>query len=112
MTTLTLTVHERGSRSARDILIRQAIVAGWTGRDQTAVEEHIRELEKLGVRPPASTPMFYQVATTRLTTARAIEVSGGASSGEVEFLLVQVAGRLYVGAGSDHTDRQVETYNI
>jgi hypothetical protein len=41
-----------------------------------------------------------------------IEASGGESSGEVEFVLLRVNGQVYVGVGSDHTDRKVETYNI
>ena len=52
------------------------------------------------------------MAASRLTTAGAIEASGGESSGEVEFILLRAGGRLLVGVGSDHTDRKVETYNI
>ncbi|MGE3245580.1 MAG: DUF2848 domain-containing protein [Beijerinckiaceae bacterium] len=90
----------------------QAVIAGWTGRDPVAVEKHIVELELLGVKRPASTPIFYRVSAARLTTLDNIEVSGDASSGEVEFVLVASGGNLFVGVGSDHTDRQVETYNV
>jgi hypothetical protein len=45
-------------------------------------------------------------------TAPRIEASGNESSGEVEFALIRSGGQLYVGVGSDHTDRKVETYNI
>ena len=38
-----------------------------------------------------------------------IEVSGGDSSGEVEFVLIGWQGRIFVGCGSDHTDRKVES---
>src|SRR5690606_30208457 len=41
-----------------------------------------------------------------------IEVSGDASSGEVEFVLAQFNGRLWVGVGSDHTDRKLETVGV
>jgi len=92
--------------------ICRAIIAGWTGREAVALEKHIRELEALGVKPPSSTPIFYYVSTNRLITASVIEVSGDQSSGEVEFVLVRSAGRLYVGVGSDHTDRRVETYSV
>ena len=101
-----------GTSERRDVILRSAIVAGWTGRDPEAVEKHIRELEELGVARPASVPIYYLVAATRITTAGAIEVSGGESSGEVEFVLLQTGGRLWVGVGSDHTDRKVETYNV
>ena len=92
--------------------ISRAIIAGWTGRDAITVERHIRELEDLGVARPSSVPIFYCVSTNRLVTEPVIEVSGDQSSGEVEFVLVQFAGCLYVGVGSDHTDRRVETYNV
>lgn len=88
------------------------IVAGWTGRDKAALEKHIRELEELGVARPASTPIYYRVSASRLTTADCIEVVGGDSSGEVEFVLAQLDGQLWVGVGSDHTDRKAETYNV
>lgn len=96
----------------RDIVIKQLVIAGWTGRDVEAMEHHIRELEVLGVKRPAATPMFYRVSSDRLTTQAHIEASGRASSGEVEFLLVRSGGETYVGVASDHTDREVETYGI
>ena len=101
-----------GSDRAADIAIEQAVIAGWTGRDADAVEKHIRELEVLGVKRPVTTPIFYRVAAARLTTASSIEVLGGQSSGEVEFVLLQTGGALWVGTGSDHTDREVEAYGV
>lgn len=100
-----------GSRSLR-APVERLIVAGWTGRDRAAVEKHIRELEELGVKRPSSTPVYYRVAASRLTHAPAIQVSGSASSGEVEFVLAQWEGELWVGLGSDHTDRQAEAYDV
>ncbi len=100
-----------GSMS-RDVAIDDAVVAGWTGRDAAAVEKHIRELEAIGVKRPATTPIFYRVSAARLTTDREIEVVGETSGGEVEFVLLAHGGRLWVGTGSDHTDRAVETYGV
>ena len=103
-----------GTSGERELVcnISRAVIAGWTGRDPITLEEHMRELEALGVARPSSTPMFYFVSTSRLITAPVIEVSGDRSSGEVEFVLVQSGGRLYVGVGSDHTDRAVEAYSV
>lgn len=109
---LSFTIQERSGPRPETIAINDAVIAGWTGRDQAALEKHIRELEELGVARPKSTPIFYRVAASRLTTAGAIEAAGGESSGEVEFVLVRHQGRLFVGVGSDHTDRKVETYNV
>ena len=94
------------------VSVEHAVIAGWTGRDRAAVEKHIKELEVLGVKRPATTPIFYRVAASRLTTNDSIEVMGSASSGEVEFVLLQWQGRLWIGTGSDHTDREVEAYGV
>jgi hypothetical protein len=92
--------------------LRQAIIAGWTGRDRLAVERHIEELAELGVKRPATVPVFYRASAARVTTANRVEVLGEHSSGEVEFVLFQHAGDLWLGVGSDHTDRHVETYDV
>jgi hypothetical protein len=109
---LSLEFVTRAGAQTRQATVRQLVIAGWTGRDRAAMEKHIAELEALGVRRPASTPVFYRVATSRLTLAPSIQVSGGESSGEVEFVLAQFDGRLWVGLGSDHTDRKVETIGV
>ena len=109
---LNLTLQRGATTARREVAIDNAVVAGWTGRDPAAVERHIRELELLGVKRPATTPIFYRVAAARLTTDADIEVVGEKSGGEVEFVLLQHGGRLWVGAGSDHTDREVETYGV
>ncbi len=96
----------------QNVFARHAVIAGWTGRDPAAVEKHIKELEVLGVKRPATTPIFYRVAASRLTTDDSIEVMGTASSGEVEFVVLQWLGRLWIGTGSDHTDREVEAYGV
>ncbi len=109
--TLRFTCHGSGG-GARDLTIGQAVIAGWTGRDPVARDHHIAELEALGIPRPASTPIFYRVSASRLTQAPRIACSGEESSGEVEFVLLRAGGRTWVGVGSDHTDRKVETYNI
>jgi hypothetical protein len=76
------------------------------------MEAHVAELEKLGVARPATMPVFYRVAASLLTTAAAIQVSGDASSGEVETVVFETEAGRFVGVGSDHTDRQAETINV
>ena len=111
-TALTFTIHADGRSFEETLLIRTAVIAGWTGRDKVALEKHIHELEELGVPRPATTPIYYRVSAARLTTASAIENTGPDSSGEIEFMIVLADGKRYLGIGSDHTDRKVETYNI
>ncbi len=76
------------------------------------MQAHIEELAELGVTPPSKTPLFYRVAASRVTTAETIQVSGEESSGETEYLIANIDGELWVGLGSDHTDREVEAYSI
>lgn len=93
------------------VSIDAAVLAGWTGRDSHAVEQHIAELKALGVARPSAVPIFYRVSGSRVTTSEQIE-STIASSGEVEAVLLRERGALWVGVGSDHTDREVETYGV
>lgn len=95
-----------------DVPVSALVIAGWTGRDEQALERHIRELEDLGVARPQSAPMFYRVASSLLTTQDEIEVAGADTSGEVEFVLYSTGHGLLVGLGSDHTDRKAETTGI
>jgi hypothetical protein len=92
--------------------INDLIIAGWTGRDSLSVEHHIAELEAIGVARPRTTPCFYRCGSNLLTTSQQIDVTGGDSSGEVEFVLVSYPQGLMVGVGSDHTDRKVEAYGV
>ena len=109
---LAFTIDALDATTPLTLPIDQAVIAGWTGRDPVARDKHIAELEAIGIARPASTPIFYRVSARRITTEDSIEVSGGDSSGEVEFVLIGWQRRIFVGLGSDHTDRKVETYSV
>jgi Protein of unknown function (DUF2848) len=109
---LTFNVLDRGMLTPLTMSIDQAVIAGWTGRDPVARDKHIAELEAVGIARPATTPIYYRCSARRLTTADIIEVCGADSSGEVEFVLIGWQGRIFVGLGSDHTDRKVEAYSV
>lgn len=88
------------------------VIAGWTGRDRAAVEHHVAELEALGVKRPSSMPVYYRVSSGRLTQDGSIQVLGDESSGEVEPVLYSMRDGLWLGVGSDHTDRRLETVSV
>ena len=92
--------------------VAQLVIAGWTGRDEAALRKHIRELEEIGVKPPKTTPIFYRVSALLMTNSTEIQVSGGDTSGEVEFVLLSRPDGLWVTVGSDHTDRKAETIGV
>lgn len=91
---------------------RKLVIAGWTGRDKAVLEAHIEELEALGIARPKAVPIFYRVSADLLTTAPTVEMVGRDGSGEVEAVLWKHDGELYVGVGSDHTDRKLEAVGI
>ena len=92
--------------------VRDLVIAGWTGRDVAALEKHVRELEAIGVKRPKTTPIFYRVAAALLTSDNTIEVLGDQSSGEAECVVYSLDDGLFVGVGSDHTDRKAEAVGV
>lgn len=106
---LTLNIDGRN----HSIAIRSLAIAGWAGRDQAHVQEHIEELAALGVAPPSATPLFYRCDPTQLTQTEEVQVLGGSSSGEAEVcLIVDEQRRLWISLASDHTDRELESYSV
>jgi hypothetical protein len=88
------------------------IVAGWTGRDEAALRHHIEELAAIGVPRPSSVPVFYRNAVSNIVQTDRLEVLGPDTSGEVEPVVVALEDGLWIGLGSDHTDRKAETMGI
>jgi Protein of unknown function (DUF2848) len=109
---LTFNIEDKGASTPLTLAIDQAVIAGWTGRDPVARDKHIAELEAIGIARPATTPIYYRCSARRITLEDRIEVCGENSSGEVEFVLIGWQGRIFVGCGSDHTDRKVESYSV
>ena len=88
------------------------VIAGWAGRDEAALRHHIEELAAIGVPRPSAVPVYYRVAAANLTQAERLEVLGPDTSGEAEPVIVSLADGLWLGVGSDHTDRKAETMGI
>ncbi|MDL2264116.1 DUF2848 domain-containing protein [Synergistaceae bacterium OttesenSCG-928-I11] len=102
-----------GDTENLSIDVRRIINAGYTGRDQAAVQAHIDELKEEGIPAPDKTPTYFPKFADRLTQDESFEVLDETDhSGEAEFALLFVGGNVYVGTGSDHTDRKLETVDI
>jgi hypothetical protein len=95
-----------------DAPVGNLIVAGWTGRNRAAVEHHIEELKAIGVPPPSTTPLFYRVSPELASTDTEQYFLGDTASGEVEPVIIYDGKDLYLGTGSDHTDRAWETQSV
>ena len=104
--------HSSGGIDHAELMPEMLIVAGWTGRDEKALHHHIEELAAIGVPRPSSVPVFYRISTANLTQTGRLEVLGPDTSGEAEPVVVALQDGLWLGVGSDHTDRKAETMGI
>ncbi|GAA4686764.1 DUF2848 family protein [Nocardioides nanhaiensis] len=103
-----------GSTQARSFPVARMYNLGSATRDAQVAVHHQEEVAAAGVRiafdVPA--PRIYPIAPHALTTSDAVEVHGDRTSGEVEIVLVVAEDDVYVGVGSDHTDRDLERVSI
>jgi len=109
---LTFTRHFKDQTDQVTVTPQALIVAGWTGRDEAALRHHIEELAAIGVPRPSSVPVFYRNAVSNIVQTSRLEVLGPDTSGEVEPVVVALEDGLWIGLGSDHTDRKAETMGI
>ncbi len=86
----------------------RVVLAGYTGRDRAIVQHHIDELKAQGVPAPEQVPAAYPGLPSLIQIDGTLPAGNGWSSGEVEFVLLTTDRGVYVGVGSDHTDRDLE----
>ncbi len=110
---INLTLQRTESSEPLTFNVARMINAGYVGRDQEIVRKYVAELEAKGIPAPKSTPALFPVNPRMLVFDENIEVYGTQTAGEVEYvLLIQDAQTIYVGMGSDHTDRLLEETDI
>ncbi len=110
---INLTLESKVGREPVTFQIARMINAGFTGRDQAAAQHHLDELAAEGIPVPDKIPVLYPVIRqTLLIDPGEIEVYSERTAAEVEFVLLIRGGRVRVGLGSDHTDRQLEETDI
>ena len=112
MKTMQFCLQTNGREEEFHFKMRRMVNAGYTGRDQEKVRNHIEELKKEGVPAPESTPTAYGMITQLLYFEDEIEVVSERTSGEAEYILLCSGEEVYVGVGSDHTDRELESVSI
>ncbi len=106
-------LHDAEGVAEIEVPVSVIVIAGWSGRDEAAVQEHIDELKEIGVAPPSQTPLYYRVGASLATQAGRIQVLGEGSSGEAEAVLIGSARHgMLVAVGSDHTDRDFEAQSV
>ena len=108
-----LKLHSGNQVTSVSFEFDRMVNAGYVGRNQDEVLRHIAELAEKGIPAPKTTPILIPVFSNSLTIGAEIEVFGHETSGEVEYVLfVKDEDEIYVGLGSDHTDRRLEEVDI
>lgn len=108
------TVISKAGQHGLTVDIKRVAIAGYSGRDIEKMMEQVGQLEKENIKSPdySELPAVYPVSPSLLTQDGRITVHSHKTSGEVEFLLLKHDGEYYVGLGSDHTDRDIESEDI
>ncbi len=110
---LDLVLENKQERRELAFRYKRMVNAGYVGKNQKEVRRHLEELAAKGIPGPKSIPVLYPMVCNVLKIDPAIEVYGNETSGEVEYVLCIVAeDEVYVGLGSDHTDRHLEETDI
>jgi len=109
-----LSLERKDNTRALKFEMRRMVNAGYTGRNQEEVRRHIDELAVKGIPGPEKTPTLYPVIPQQLLPgAEGIEVYSKETCCEIEYvLLVESRDNIYIGLGSDHTDRKLEETDI
>lgn len=88
-------------------------VVGYSGSNKEKTMEHIKELEeKLGVAPPDKIPTIFEVSRELVTQEKDLVFVDDQTSGEAEYIIIKKDGNLYIGLGSDHSDRKLEADSV
>ena len=96
-----------------EVTFDKVFAIGYAGRDVAKTMEHIKELEEqLGVPAPKRIPTIFQCSNYVLSQEEDILFLGDQTCGEVEYVIVTQGDAIYIGLGSDHTDRKLEGVSV
>jgi hypothetical protein len=106
--TVTLNVENKdGSLDTMDFEVERLANARFTARDREGMRQLLNKWSAEGhERLPVENPAVCFSSRYLLTNGDAIEVQGGETSGEVEFVVYRLnKDQYYISVGSDHCDR-------
>ncbi len=113
MSKISFRLHQWGSVKPLEMEYQHLFAIGYAGRNMEKTMEHIRELERdLGVPAPKKIPTIFECSNLLLTQEEDLQFVGNRTCGEVEYIILVCGGKIYIGVGSDHTDRELEGQNV
>jgi len=106
-------IISKGGNKDLDLIPEHVYVVGYSGSNKEKIYEHIRELEEqLNVAPPKKIPTVFEVSKEMLTQDKNLYFVGEKTSGECEFVIIMKDSKIYIGLGSDHSDRELEAISV
>ena len=105
-------VNKDGDRLPSGFAVNHACLFGWAGRNREEVKKHALELAEHGIRGPKNMPEHFIISPCMMTHEPVITCVGDGTCGEIEFFFFQKNGEIYVGVGSEHTDRSLEAVDM
>jgi 4-hydroxyphenylacetate 3-monooxygenase len=113
-TLLQLRVQSKETIAPLQFPAKRVYNLGFTIRDAAKMKAHLDEVAKEGVPPPHTDnpPIIFPISSWATVTSDEITVQYDKTSGEIEIVTLVLDDEMYVGVGSDHTDRALEAANI
>jgi len=91
---------------------RMVVCAEFSGGRHGLGGDHKPLVNKMEGGRFGPSPHFYPVSPSLLTHESNIVVQGKHTSGEVEYVAIRHQDEIYIGVGSDHCDRQAESFSL
>ncbi|MGF6906715.1 DUF2848 family protein [Fusobacterium sp. PH5-44] len=105
-------VNKKGNEEL-NLIPEHVYVVGYSGSNKEKIYEHIKELEEqLNVAPPKKIPTVFEVSKEILTQDKNLYFVCEKTSGECEFVIIIKNSKIYIGLGSDHSDRELEAISV
>ena len=96
-----------------ELIPKNVYVVGYSGSNKEKTMAHIKELEEqLNVAPPKKIPTVFEVSKELLTQDKDLVFVDDMTSGECEYIIMIKDGTIYIGLGSDHSDRRLEALSV
>lgn len=113
MSKMEFILQRKAGEQPLSMQFQRLFVIGYAGRNMEKTMQHIKELEEqLNVPAPKKIPTIFQCSNNSLTQEHTVHFVDTQTCGEVEYIIVVRDGKLYIGLGSDHTDRKLESVSV
>lgn len=105
-------LHKKDEILNVKLKVKNVYAMGFTARNQEAMLRNLKSLKSLNVKIPKRIPSVYPLIKNIIDLSDEIEVVSNDTCAEVEFLIIIQNEDIYIGIGSDHSDKVLESESI